>query len=90
MRIMGWLGGAAVFGAGLMALVGASAPAMAAEWIGGHYDRGGHWVPGHWIGGPGVGPPPEVLEEPPGFRPGRVWIVGHYDRRHEWIPGHWR
>ena len=90
MRFANWFGGAALFGAGLLACVGASSPAAAAEWIGGHWDRGGRWLPGHWIGGPGVGPPPEAVEAPPGFRPGRVWIVGHYDGRRVWIPGHWR
>ncbi len=90
MRVAQWLSGGALLGIGLAALIGGATPAFAAEWIGGHYDRAGVWIPGHWVGGVGVGPPPEVVEAPPGWRPGRVWIVGHYDRLHVWIPGHWR
>jgi hypothetical protein len=88
MRISTWLGGAGLTAAAFTALLSMASPAMAAEWIGGHYGPYGHWIPGHWIGGPG-GPPPEAVEAPPGYRPGRYWIAGHYDHG-GWIPGHWR
>jgi len=71
------------------ALLGMASAANAAEWIPGHYGPGGMWHPGHWAGvGPRPGPPPEAIEAPPGYRPGRVWVPGHYNGP-IWAPGHW-
>jgi hypothetical protein len=83
------MAGTMLLGGGLTALMGLLSPAEAAQWIGGHYGPGGHWIPGHWVGPPG-GPPPEAIEAPPGYRPGRYWIAGHYGVHGAWIPGHWR
>jgi hypothetical protein len=89
MRILKHFGRAGMLGAGVFAMLSVAVPAIAAEWIGGHYGPEGHWIPGHWVGNYS-GPPPEALEEPPGFRPGRFWIAGHYGPGGHWIPGHWR
>jgi hypothetical protein len=45
------------------------------DWVPGHYDRMGYWIPGHAVGG-GYG--------------GRAWAPGHYNRNGRWAPGHWR
>lgn len=76
--------------AGLALALGWALPALAAQWVVGHYGPEGHWIPGHWVGG--VGPAPGPGEgPPPGVAPaGRVWVPGYYGTGGRWHPGHWR
>jgi len=88
---------AAALGAAMTAAQ--AAPALASEWIPGHYAPNGAWIPGHWVG--------TAAQWIPGhYAPNGAWIRGHwaggvgpvppYDGPpgpppygSHWVPGHY-
>jgi hypothetical protein len=66
--------------AGMASMLGMAAPALAAEWIPGHYAPNGAFIPGHWVGG-------YDRWIPGHYGPAGYWVPGHWRGGHGPAPG---
>jgi actin-like ATPase involved in cell morphogenesis len=60
-------------------------PRSGFEWVGGHTDASGQYVPGHWERA--RAPQPEDTKDDDA--PARTWVDGHYDEHGNYVKGHW-